>query len=60
VTHATFDQCERYTLNQLAGDDLARHEEHLLICESCQAQQTEADTYVAAMKAALRLPPRDD
>lgn len=54
MQHLHRDACERYALNQLSGDELARHEEHLLICESCRKLQEAEDEYVRLMKEALR------
>jgi hypothetical protein len=53
MPHLTPDDCERYVLHHLRGEDLARHEEHLLFCEECQELQAEADEFVRAMKQAL-------
>jgi len=43
---------ERYSLGQLACEECARFEEHLLVCKDCQQRLTESDLYVAAVKAA--------
>jgi hypothetical protein len=53
VQHLEQDSFERYTLNQLARIASVRHEEHLLICEACQALQTKADEFVQLMKQVL-------
>src|ERR1017187_4511965 len=36
----------------MSEEELARWEEHLLICDSCQRQVAASDTYVAAMRSA--------
>jgi len=41
-----------YSLGRLAGRQCARFEEHLLVCADCQRRLQEADTFVAAMRAA--------
>lgn len=35
-SHATDETLERYSMNCLAGPELAKFEEHLLVCETCQ------------------------
>jgi hypothetical protein len=48
---------ERYSMGSLAEEAAAEVEQHLLLCETCCARVTEADSYVRAMKrAAQELP----
>jgi hypothetical protein len=51
--HPEDDQLEGYSLEILSQREIARLEEHFLICETCQERLTEMDTYVEAMRAAL-------
>ena len=51
-THISDDVLERYALNQLAETACGSVEEHILICEICQARLQETDEYVALAKAA--------
>jgi hypothetical protein len=41
-------------MGRLAGSRLARFEEHLLICESCQASVEQADLFLAGVRMALQ------
>jgi hypothetical protein len=52
IDHADEGQLERYSLGALDETDLARVEEHLLICETCRECLEEADVYAAAMRGA--------
>lgn len=54
MQHISEEMLERYSLQQLSGDQLEAVEEHLLVCELCQKRLTEVDSYVAAMKIAAR------
>src|SRR5579862_5436719 len=54
IDHADEDQLERYSLGALHETDLARIEEHLLICEACREGLEEADVYTAAMRGAAQ------
>jgi anti-sigma factor RsiW len=45
---------ELYALDRLAEPDAAPVEEHLLICEQCQARLAGWDEYVRAMRAAMK------
>ena len=53
-THPSDDDLELYSLGQLDEQRTAPLEEHLLVCEACQARVGEFDEYVHAMRAALR------
>ena len=50
--HLNDEETERYAMGSVSEEEMARLEEHLLICEPCQVQVTESDVYVAAMEAA--------
>jgi hypothetical protein len=54
IDHADEGQFERYSLGALDETDLARVEEHLLICEACRERLQQADVYTAAMRGAAR------
>ena len=54
IDHADEGQLERYSLGALGETDLARVEEHLLICESCRERLQETDVYTAAMRGAAQ------
>jgi hypothetical protein len=43
---------EAYAVDRLGGEDLAKFEEHLLVCLKCLAAAEAADGYVRAMKTA--------
>lgn len=51
-SHLGGEEIERYSLREMSEEELARWEEHLLICDSCQRQVAASDTYVAAMRSA--------
>jgi len=50
--HPSDDEVERYSMNRLAGPELAEFEEHLLICEACQKRLAEEDRFRQAMRDA--------
>jgi hypothetical protein len=52
--HLSDEIIESYSLGGLSEEDLARTEEHLLICEHCRRRTEESDEWVAAMAAAAR------
>jgi hypothetical protein len=54
LDHAEEGLLERYSLGALDETDLARVEEHLLICETCRDRLQEADVYTAAMRGAAQ------
>ena len=54
IDHADEEQLERYSLSALEETDLARVEEHLLICETCRERLEEADVYATAMRGAAQ------
>ena len=50
------DRIEQYSRQTLPPEEAARLEEHLLVCESCQARLAAEDAYAHAMRhAALQL-----
>ncbi len=50
------DSIERYSMCTLSEDEAARFEEHLLVCEVCQARLADQDAFGYAMRmAALEL-----
>jgi anti-sigma factor RsiW len=54
--HLGGEDAERYSLGEMPEEELARSEEHLLICDACRRLVTDSDAYVAAMrKAAAKL-----
>ena len=54
LDHADEGQLERYSLSALDEADLARIEEHLLICETCRERLQEEEAYAAAMRGAAQ------
>ena len=50
--HAAEGELERYSLGDLAGEDCARLEEHLLTCETCRQRLQEQDLIASAMSSA--------
>jgi hypothetical protein len=57
--HLDEEQIESYSMGIMPAEELARSEEHLLICEPCQRRVAESDRYVGAMERAaaeLRTP----
>ena len=50
--HLDEDQAERYSMGVLSEQEEARVEEHLLVCENCRKQVTEADAYAGEMRSA--------
>jgi len=50
--HLDEDQAERYSMGVLSEQEEARLEEHLLVCENCRRQVTDADEYAGAMRSA--------
>jgi len=55
--HPSEDLLEQFAMNKLAEEDLARVEEHLLLCTQCQESVEEIDAFIQATKqAAAQLP----
>ena len=52
-SHADDESIANYTIGHLPPKQLAQVEEHLLICGPCRQRLTEADSYAAAMRAAV-------
>ena len=50
--HFNEEELESYSLGTASGNHLARLEEHLLICGSCQQRLEESDAYVRAIRSA--------
>ena len=50
--HVPDEELERYSLAGAAGEEFARLEEHLLICESCRARLEEYDLVARSMAGA--------
>jgi hypothetical protein len=50
--HPHQDLFEDYAFDRLSGNEAAGFEEHLLICEECQATLAKTDEYIQVMKAA--------
>lgn len=59
--HGTDDDLESYVLGRLSEPELARLEEHLIVCAGCRDRLSAAEAFAAAMKAApqseTRMPP---
>ena len=51
-SHVSEQLLERYVLRQLAEEQLAIVEEHLLICPACQDHLDQVDEYIQAVKLA--------
>jgi predicted anti-sigma-YlaC factor YlaD len=51
-SHLAEDDLERYSMGELAGEECARLEEHLLLCETCRQRVREQDLFVRSMKHA--------
>jgi len=51
-THPHEDVFENYAFNRLGEKETADFEEHLLICETCQATLRQTDEYIQLMKIA--------
>lgn len=59
LRHLTADELELYSLGMVKDNgQLARLEEHLLVCEYCVDRATQMDDWVTAMKSALRAEPQ--
>jgi hypothetical protein len=59
--HMDEEQAEQYALGDIPEDELARWDEHLLLCEACRLRVEQADEWVHAVQAAasrLRREPR--
>lgn len=50
--HMDEEEIERYSMGEMPEEEVARFEEHLLICESCQRLLEETDVYVSSMERA--------
>lgn len=51
--HPHEDVFEDYAFDRLLGNDAAKFEEHLLICEKCQGTLAKTEEYILVMKAAI-------
>ena len=56
--HPTTEAFEEYAFNRLSEADTGALEEHLLVCEECQASLAEVDEYILLMKQATAAPER--
>jgi len=58
--HAADEVMERYSMDRLAGQELAEFEEHLLVCEPCQDRLAREDSIRCRVRdgAAILLPRR--
>src|SRR5579871_909822 len=54
-SHPSPEDLERYSMGRLAGPELAPFEEHLLLCEECQAAVAFEDAVTQGMRDAARL-----
>jgi hypothetical protein len=52
--HACDDELERYVLRGLDEPEVAKVEEHLLVCSTCQARLEETKSFIVAMRTAAR------
>jgi len=50
--HMDPEELERYSMRDLPDAEVARMEEHLLVCESCQQRVAGTDEYVTSMSRA--------
>jgi len=57
-SHPSEQILEEYAFNRLTEEQTASVEEHLLLCEPCQAALAEIDEYRAVMKAATAAIPK--
>lgn len=53
-THPPEEMLEEYALGRAREPDLARIEEHLLVCDQCQDALAEADDFIAVMKRSTK------
>jgi len=54
--HLSGEEAVRYSLGEMSEEELARCEEHLLVCDACRREVAASDAYVEAMrKAAAQL-----
>jgi hypothetical protein len=54
--HIDTAMLERYAMDAAPADAVASIEEHLLVCEHCRQKLSADDDYIAAIRAAARLP----
>ena len=47
------DAFDRYVLGHMADDELARFEEHLLLCKSCMYQVEQSDAFAGTFRSAI-------
>lgn len=53
--HPSEEALERYAMGRVGPGEGEPLEEHLLVCESCQARLTETDQYILAMRDAAQM-----
>lgn len=54
ASHPPEDWLEEYALGRLRGAQLARLEEHLLVCESCRRRLLETEDFIRATRSAAQ------
>jgi hypothetical protein len=59
MSHPAEEAIESYSRNSLPEEEVARLEEHLLVCEFCRDRISQADAYVSAIRAAARRLPAE-
>lgn len=52
--HPSEDLLEEYSFERLEGKDLARVEQHLLVCQQCRDSLAKVENFIALMKVELR------
>lgn len=50
--HAEEDELERYSLGEVASDEYAQLEEHLLVCEACRGRLADHDLFTRSFAGA--------
>ena len=54
MPHISDDSFDHYAMGRLAESDMSVVEEHLLICQECQDRMKATDTYLKAMRSAMK------
>ena len=54
MPHLSDDSLEQYAMGTVPEPDLNLVEQHLLICEECQDRLKATDTFLVAMRSALK------
>jgi hypothetical protein len=58
--HADAEDLERYSLGASSPDEIARIEEHLLVCEDCRNRLRETDSFLNSIQMSARQWRRDE